>query len=217
MGATSSKKRTKKTTTAAAPEITEADRAVLNLKTQKRKLGAYAERVEKVIAEDQRVAKEFAAQGKKRQALTALRHKKLQENVLKNIDSWLTNVEDMLLNIESAKQEQRLFEALREGTDTLRAIQAQTPVEEVERLMQENAEAADWQRAVDALIGDSLTAEDDALAQQELDELEKELLAAELPEVPEDKLPVKEAEVPTETPAVEGAARAAEEPEPVPA
>eukprot|EP00958_Prasinococcus_capsulatus_P023333 scaffold3429_cov339-Prasinococcus_capsulatus_cf.AAC.4 len=127
--------------------------------------------------------------------------------------------------------------------------------------MQENAEAADWQRAVDALIGDSLTAEDDALAQQELDELEKEvrsapnitvvvrtaplalraplsgalpltvrlrslpvaaygvpqLLAAELPEVPEDKLPVKEAEVPTETPAVEGAARAAEEPEPVPA
>ena len=49
------------------------------------------------------------------------------------------------------------------------------PVEEVERLMQENQDAADWQRQVNDLIGGSLSAEDDELAMQELAALEEEV------------------------------------------
>lgn len=55
-----------------------------------------AAQVEKIIAEDKRIAKEFATAGKKRQALTALRHKKLQEKQLQNIDAWLNNVEELV-------------------------------------------------------------------------------------------------------------------------
>eukprot|EP00803_Ostreobium_quekettii_P004559 evm.model.scf_1827.3 EVM.evm.TU.scf_1827.3 scf_1827:21035-22528(+) len=78
------------------PDITEEDKAVLSLKSQRRKLGAERKRIEALIDKNVEVARGLIAQKKKDLALLVMKKKKMQEEQVKKLDAWLLNVESMV-------------------------------------------------------------------------------------------------------------------------
>lgn len=81
-------------------EITEVDRAVLSLKTQRHRLEDHRTRVTAQIGRETLVARQLIASEHKDRALLALKKKKLQENTLLKLDAFLLNVESMASKIE---------------------------------------------------------------------------------------------------------------------
>lgn len=77
-------------------EITESDKAVLSLRTQRRRLESHRERVLNQIEREKKTAKELVASGQRGRALLALKKKRIQEDSLKKLDGWLINVESMV-------------------------------------------------------------------------------------------------------------------------
>ena len=109
------------------PKITDVDRAILSLKTQRRKLGQYQQQVwfflilfpnsydsessgffslsdqdsiffqlETVIEAEKQAAKDLIREKRKDRALLALKKKKTQEELLKQVDTWIINVEQQV-------------------------------------------------------------------------------------------------------------------------
>ena len=78
----------------------------------------------------------------------------------------------ILSNIEAAQRNNRLFATLKEGNTALQQLQKQVALEDVERLNDETAEARDYQEQLRDLLGQSLTAQDDAEALEELERIQ---------------------------------------------
>ncbi|KIZ00841.1 charged multivesicular body protein 6 [Monoraphidium neglectum] len=204
-------------------EITDVDRAVLSLKAQRRKLEDQSKLIEKRIEHNVSVARELITLNKKDRALLALKKKKLNEHQLQTIQTWLLNVEDMLSNMELTKQQQRIFSALKDGNAALKAAQAEWSVDDVEQLMDETAEAKEYQDKVADVLSGQLSDLDAEAAAVELAALEDSILgtaeeraaaeAAELPEVPTHEVEEPLPAAPTATHAVEAGAAAAREEE----
>ena len=56
-------------------------------------------------------------------ALLALRRRKLHEQQLQRLGAWQLNVEQLLSNIEVAKQQRQLFDALKAGNEAVVSLQ----------------------------------------------------------------------------------------------
>ena len=78
------------------PKITEVDRAILSLKTQRRKLAQYQQQLEAVIEAEKQAARDLIREKKKERALLALKKKRAQEELLKQVDNWVINVEQQV-------------------------------------------------------------------------------------------------------------------------
>ncbi|XP_048228199.1 vacuolar protein sorting-associated protein 20 homolog 2 [Ricinus communis] len=175
------------------PKITDVDRAILSLKTQRRKLAQYQQKLEEVIEAEKQAARELILQKRKDRALLALKKKKTQEELLKQVDTWLINVEQQLADIELASKQKAVFESLKAGTDTVKAIQSEINLDDVQKLMDDTEEAKAYQDEINAILGEKLSAEDEEEILAEFENLEAQLTVEDLPEVPT-PLPSKEHE-----------------------
>ena len=72
----------------------EVDKAVLSLKTQRRKLAVYQKQVTSKIAEALEQAQVHVRQGNKQRATLALKQKRILQTRLGEIDGYLVNVEE---------------------------------------------------------------------------------------------------------------------------
>lgn len=161
------------------------DKAVLDLKFQRDKLLQYQQRLTKIAEREKQVAKHCISSGRRRQALLALRKKRLQEQMLEKSFALLQNVQEMIDSIEFAKIELQVFERLKDGNQVLSELQEQMKLSDVECLMDDTQEAIARQREIDELLTGQLSIEDEEACEEELDALIQESF----PKVPEEGIP----------------------------
>lgn len=196
-----------------AAQISEADKAVLDLKIKRDMLHKHKKQVQAVMAREKEIATALLKEGKKDKALLALRKRKQQGKLIEKTDEQILRMEELVNGVETAQRDKQVFEAVRIGTEALKEMQKETSIEEVEKLMQDTQEAMDYQKEVEAMLAGQISDVDEAAMESELEAMAAEMGVAQPSQADIGKAPAVPATEPTLVPGGQAAAEEEEEEE----
>ncbi|KAF9523618.1 Snf7 family [Crepidotus variabilis] len=177
------------------PKITAQDKAILDLKLQRDQLRQYQKKIQAIQDREQAIAKVHLEAGNKERALVALRRRKYQQSLLVKTDGQLENLEQLVSTIEFSLVELSVLHGLKQGNDVLKEIHKEMNIESVEKLLEETAEAREYQREIGDMLANNLSLDDEDAVQKELEEMQAEALGdkageeLQLPSVPLPSVP----------------------------
>lgn len=133
--------------------ITEKDKAVLDLKHARDKSKKYKLKLEgesgKLLAQ----ILELKRSGKTERALLSLKRKKLIEKGIETVENELIHVEEMIKSLEWAAQNVEIMKALEHGKNALNDLNNQMPIDKIEALLDESDEAIEMENQISKLLG----------------------------------------------------------------
>eukprot|EP00624_Nannochloropsis_granulata_P005892 evm.model.NODE_4194_length_22161_cov_20.701637.7 len=153
-------------------QVTDHDRAVLDLKIAKDKLKRYQIKMRSESIRLTEQAKELVAVGRKDRALLVLKMRRLREDEQVKAESQLMNVEQLITQIEWETQQMQVFDALKSGNHALEAIHKIMSLEEVEKLMADTADSIEYEQEVSRLLSGNLSAGAEEEVMMEFEELQ---------------------------------------------
>ncbi|KFD55241.1 hypothetical protein M514_03882 [Trichuris suis] len=181
MGGLFSKKRSR---------ITKQDQAVLQLKSQRDRLNRYRDRISRNVDKETAVARTLLRQGLRDKAMLILRKKRFLISLVEKTGDQLDAVERMIHDVEFAQIEMDVLESLRVGNACLKSLNDAIRLEDVEKILEDTKEAADYQQEVTTILSGVLEPQDEAAAEAELDALLKTVM--EYPEIPFEEFQAEE-------------------------
>lgn len=117
-----------------------------------------------------------------------MKKKKYQQSLLEKTDVQLINLENLTSTIEFSLIEQQVLNGLKNGNCILAEIQKEMSLDEVEKIMQDSADAVAYQNEISEIIGGKLTDVDEDELLRELDEIQQADIEEKLPKVPSSKV-----------------------------
>lgn len=103
-------------------------------------------------------AKEFARKGQKERAKIVLRQKKAREYYINNAQKNIANIESLLNQVTSKQIEIKVFNAMKDTNEILKKMNSLMPIEEVERIMDENQEQQERLDEINSLLAKDMSA-----------------------------------------------------------
>ncbi|KAF3003709.1 Vacuolar protein sorting-associated protein 20 [Curvularia kusanoi] len=157
-------------------KISAQDKAILDMKNQRDKLRQYQKRITVLTDREKAIAKECLAKGDTNRAKLALRRKKYQEGLIQKTDAQLAQLEQLTSDVEFALVQKDVLFGLQQGTAVLKEIHKEMGgIENVEKLLGENAEARAYQEEISELLANKMSNQDEDEVEDELELLEKEV------------------------------------------
>ncbi|CAM9584370.1 unnamed protein product [Discosporangium mesarthrocarpum] len=156
-------------------QITDQDRAVLDLKNARDRLQKYQKRLDKESTRLQSQALTLVKEGRKDKALLLLKIKKFKQEQANKADGQLLGVMQMMDNIEWGSQQLKVFDALKSGNLALDRLHKEMPLEQVEELMADTAESIAMSEEISRAIGGSWTDANEEDLLKEFDDLQVEM------------------------------------------
>lgn len=173
-----------------ASQVSEDDRAEAEIKITRDELKAYLRRIEKNISACKAAIKTSLHNKQRPKAMLALRKQKYLETQASSAEGELANIEHVISEIEQAKVQRTVYTALKQGNELLTNFNTQLKLEDVQKLMEDTAEAVQYQQEISAALSRQGISEDDEDLLKQLEELDaEEALSVELPGVPERPIP----------------------------
>jgi len=126
---------------------------------------------------EEAIAKQHLEAGRKDRALVALRRRKYQQGLLVKTDGQLENLQQLVSTIEFSLVEVSVLHGLKQGNEVLKELHKEMNPESVERLLEETAEAQEYQREIDDMLANNLSLDEEDAVQAELLELQAAVLA----------------------------------------
>ncbi|OHT11095.1 Charged multivesicular body protein 6 [Tritrichomonas foetus] len=147
------------------------DQAILDLKITRDRLKKYQKQQEHCSELELQKAKELLKNKQTDRARIVLKQKKAREVYINNAEKMLQNIEQQIYNIENKQMEMEVFDNLKATNDILKHMNDLMPVEEVERIMDENAEQNDRLEEIGDLLAQNMSKEDTQAVEDDLDAL----------------------------------------------
>jgi len=163
------------------PEITEEDKAILQLKQQRDSVKKYQKRIKDELDKERQIARQLLKDNKKEKALLLLKKKKYMESILDKTDNQLMNLEKLVTDIEFSRVEATVLEGLQTGNEALKQLHQILSIDKIEEILEETKEGIEKQKEIDdLLLGMNIETDEQSLL-QELDQM----LAPTVPDLPE--------------------------------
>ncbi|KAF9015486.1 Snf7 family [Cyathus striatus] len=158
------------------PKITAQDKAILDLKLQRDKLKQYQKNIQAILDREHVIAKSHLEAGRKDRAMIALRRRKYQQSLLEKTYGQLENLEQLVSTIEFSLVEVSVLHGLKQGNEVLKEIHKELNAESVEKLLEETAEAREYQREIGEMLSNTLTLDEEDAVQEELRALQEDIV-----------------------------------------
>jgi charged multivesicular body protein 6 len=164
------------------------------MKVQRDKLQQYQKKITKLTDRETEIARECLARGQKPKALLALRRKKYQDSLLSKTDQQLEQLQKLTSDVEFAAVQKDVLYGIQQGTAVLKQIHSEMGgIEQVEKLLEENAEARAYQEEISQMLAGQISRADEEEVEDELEAMERDLLPkvsnGDLPNIPTNALP----------------------------
>jgi hypothetical protein len=147
------------------------DQVTLDLKIQRDHLKRYEQQQEQIQEREIKEAKALARANKRDKAAIVLKQKKLRQVYIDRARGQLQNVQRMIDEIESQRNELEIMECMRGANDVMKEFERLMPIEEVERLMDETAEHQQRLNEMQDLLAQDLTPQDTAAVEDEYEQM----------------------------------------------
>lgn len=167
----------------------EIDQAILDLKVTRDQLHIYQKQQERCQEVELAKAKELARKGQKERAKIVLRQKKAREYYIMNAEKNIENIENLINNITTKQLEMSFIRNLKQTNALMKKMNDLMPIEEVERIMDENQEQQERLDEINSLLSQDMNGNPEMrqFVDDDLDRMYEELETGEQDQDQEDE------------------------------
>lgn len=171
-----------------APIVTAQDKAILQLKQQRDKIKIYQKKTEAEVESSKQLATKLFQNGMKDRALVLLRRKKCMEAIIDRTDKQLETLEQLVSDIEFTQVQVSVVEGLKIGSEALKELTSLMNIDDIQRMMEDNQEAAEKQKQISDILQRSAERFDESELLEELDNLVEKPKSEAVQDQPLDKI-----------------------------